>query len=1061
MAIKESRNWVRNQRVDVTDLRAIDQAAIYDAAMLLKCFQNQTPYILSGFTIPTVGITGPATALQVVVDGAVVWIPNNQEGSYLKIDPGTPNEVLSGSNPKVIGAFSPNQNNYLGVRLKRRADAATSDLVAIWDVDAQVEFNKTVPRGLVLGYEFVISSTDFGDTVPIAIIKTSLSNNVESITNAKQSMFRLGRGGQNPNKSFNFDLNPSTEHILKATTPADPDPFTGGDWELDTFKDWMDLVMTSIKKLKGSAYWYSNGSSAINNINMVDIFNDALLSTITGRGRFQHANPGQLKWTSDVSITTLTGLRKYTIELNPSGSTLADGEVLYITLVRNEDFQPINSFSTTSGSHTINAAINVSGLSAGDYVKFEVHPDSAWRKVSAVSGSTITLDAGGPAYPITVSGEKLLRSKGYYPNSDIHIDARENVPADGNTYWIAYREDNNFTTFNIESPASDGATRLNGVATITSVLPHVLEPGATVNIQGVSDSSFDGIVTVTSVPDSTHFTYTNAGPDVGSGVAGNGTVSSTARIYLRALGELSEGESREIDDNVTENILSYIGSPSDGTDSPTYSSNIRGTVHEHLTQRIGVLTDAMGDEQEDRSAFLTSDQVITWTGTQLEFLDDIILQFINTKNGTLTNHRILVADSPIVINNGDSIWVSVDRTDVNQTLTVNNSSVTPIPAQNQANKDVFILFKRIDSTNDNLKLLYIPFHKQLLTEGQTTRLGQAGGGGSVVKATFLDPVSTTLPTGVSYTADGVAAVNGDTVLFTNLSAPADNNKIYKIGGVGTSITWQIQRLFNGFAAPTSGDSVRLQKGDMFAEQLALFNGTVWHINDKVRYFNGTDFWEQSSLMTTTLADNTTDNIFTIGATGSENVIVDYSILRSGIKEVGTLLVTHDGTNASYANSSTGLGATGVSFSADINAGNLRVRYTTTAASASATFKFTVKRWSDGAGGPSGVPSYTVNTNNIVAAAFVMSDNSGTPVNCAAAYLSSGKTRVDLNFSYLLGRNSGSTSGDLDVYVNGQRIPRFISGATVDAYYQEIDSDTIEFYTDLSTAPVSIEIVKRI
>ncbi len=67
--------------------------------------------------------------------------------------------------------------------------------------------------------------------------------------------------------------------------------------------------------------------------------------------------------------------------------------------------------------------------------------------------------------------------------------------------------------------ATAGAVRVSStsVSTITTTTPVGLIIGDAVLISGVADSSFDGIFTVTSVPNSTSFTYTQTGPDATSG----------------------------------------------------------------------------------------------------------------------------------------------------------------------------------------------------------------------------------------------------------------------------------------------------------------------------------------------------------------------------------------------------------------------------------------------------------------------------------------------------------------------------------------------------------------
>ena len=373
--------------------------------------------------------------------------------------------------------------------------------------------------------------------------------------------------------------------------------------------------------------------------------------------------------------------------------------------------------------------------------------------------------------------------------------------------------------------------------------------------------------------------------------------------------------------------------------------------------------------QEDRNAFLRSDEVITWLGDQLAFNSDIVLEVAANETAIITTHSIQAANSPILMpNDGDAIWIEVDRTQTNQIVTFNNSSTTPIPTITKANRDIFVLFKRIDNPVNGSRELYLPFTKQFMLEGQSARLGASGSGQGLFKVDYFDPISTALPSGVSVIIDGQTGVDGDLVLFTNLAV--GNNKIYELGGVGVALTWTPQKVFDaGSETPSDGDLAVILNGDAFNNQIANFKDTNWVVNEVVRHFNGADFWEQDSLRTSTLTDNTTDSVFEVNATGSENIIVDYSISRGANKETGYLIISHDGTNVTVTRGAASVNNNvGIQFEGDITLGNLRLRYTTTNLSTDATMKYALRRWSDSPGGPTGVPSYAgSNTSSTVAA----------------------------------------------------------------------------------------------
>src|SRR5690606_1569623 len=101
-----------------------------------------------------------------------------------------------------------------------------------------------------------------------------------------------------------------------------------------------------------------------------------------------------------------------------------------------------------------------------------------------------------------------------------------------------------------------------------------------------------------------------------------------------------------------------------------------------------------------------------------------------------------------------------------------------------------------------------------------------------------------------------------------------------------------------------------------------------------------------SIKKTTLLDNQSSlvDVFSVTATGSENMVIDFSLVRDITKEVGSLYLTHDGTNVSVARVGTNIGGVnGIDFEADISGGNLRLRYASTSSGSDAEFKFIIKR----------------------------------------------------------------------------------------------------------------------
>lgn len=261
-----------------------------------------------------------------------------------------------------------------------------------------------------------------------------------------------------------------------------------------------------------------------------------------------------------------------------------------------------------------------------------------------------------------------------------------------------------------------------------------------------------------------------------------------------------------------------------------------------------------------------------------------------------------------------------------------------------------------------------------LDDGTTTNWRLLSDGSGWFKADLYDPVSTTLPVGVSATVDGESVVDGDLVYFTNLGA--NNDRLYQVSGVGVALVWTALPIFGNSFNPTAGDSIRVIRGDMFAGQTVYFDGSTHKVNDIVRYFdgdNGTDFYEQTSIKTLTLTDNTVDQaIFSVGAVASENMTAQYSILRGTKKETGQLIMTYNGISdvsmtpaSAYTDPSLG-----VTFAFSHNAGNLELKATIDNQGTDATLKYFLTRWSDSAGGPTGAPSYSANVSTVAAAGAI-------------------------------------------------------------------------------------------
>lgn len=112
------------------------------------------------------------------------------------------------------------------------------------------------------------------------------------------------------------------------------------------------------------------------------------------------------------------------------------------------------------------------------------------------------------------------------------------------------------------STAISTATRTGGLSTIVTATPHGKSPGQTINVGGVSDSSFDGQFVVASAPSSTSLTYRQIAPDALTAMGGTLGANGIYYYYLRA----------------NTNTLSVAGPFSDDSQQNRLSVNVDGQV---------------------------------------------------------------------------------------------------------------------------------------------------------------------------------------------------------------------------------------------------------------------------------------------------------------------------------------------------------------------------------------------------------------------------------------------------------------------------------------------------
>lgn len=1076
MAIQRRVNWLSQARVDVPDMRAIESAVSNDFDQLIQGLVTGTSqgYIIRGFNILMANAIGnAASSLLMQVDpGSVMHIKASESGTILNVPSGTSSQQLNAAtNTNVIGAFTPNSINYVTIDYTRYIDPSTSAQVYIWDPSTNTETTKIAPRGQILNFVINISTTAPADNqLPVAAVETDGSNLVKNITDIRWMLCSLGTGGLTPNPSYSYPWSQGrTINPIKSNSNS-IDPFSGGDKSIGSLKELLNAMMTTFKEIKGTPYWFTGSSTA----SFPSLYQNAALNILNG-GTWVYTALGklQLKGISKISrlgftnsltlsaIGSITSTESLTAKVTsyttvtftaPAATTIAVGDTLTIGATTLD----INTIDSQSKVYVDEPGFsNGTGLSAtlDHYSSLDLSANQVLYILFPEDDLPITYgfgdDATNPVLPKAVSS---------IGSSTLTVATGGNYVTSGG-YILAHGQKFSYTSYNSGSGVFSGVSPDPASVVLSGDYVYQLDD----NI-GTGYYHYSG---VTVVP----------------GIDSNGVSLGAERVKWLAFydgssamflqGEkLNVGDSIAVGDTISTSILSYIGMPNQTINIPTYTSNIRGVDNENLTSRLGYLTDAIGDSQEDRSAYLRSDSVVSWDGSTLTFTSPIVLEITNTKTGTVTTHTI--AAGTISLADGSSAWVLIDRTLSEPSLTVNIDPINAIPAQAQDKKDVFVLFKRHDVSGAGY--LHLPFIKQLIKPGQSVMLGASGsgdGGGTdgdfgldslIYNASFADTFDI-LPniTGTAVNSTITNASYSVTGQYYTISYDATRT----LTGVGTSMTLSGTPqgftvavgdviLFNNEARkiitinnpPTSTSLVIESAFSINPSNSACTVSQAVHTVDVNNYNNNGTELSISQVYSDSIADLVIN--YNDASSGSipdvtSNAKVSFSASASGVPSDYTKI-----------NSRGSLTATKPVVSLPTANTSLYLRFF---ASPSLTLFNTVN-----------LLNYEVffhNSTSTVKNGFALNqsycftDSSTTPINCNQPTVVSSKTRVTGLPGYTMGINPGTTNGQLEVFINGQKIPRYVAGSTSpsDSFYNEIAIDTIELDSDYSGYNYSVEVVR--
>ena len=975
MAILSRPRVSPQQRWDLEDYTALLAALRTDSKLWTKQFLSDENLVLKGFSVSGNGLKEATINM---ADATLILPQNSFDFSYFISSPSEANITVTDAE------LTDNARNYLELELQTANGTPLTK--AFWDPEANSgqgqEFSQIVDTITDLQINVVVSTGGFSgssDRIPLAIVETDASGIIRIILDKRPLFGRLAKPSDIDNEySWGTKVEPSYVTVLSSVTGtfeageqvsigsetgtvktggttnielvelsgdnftvgdtvtgansgatgtlvSSVEQFTGVDKSLGSIEKILKAIMTEIKLMKKTSAWYKDADVSLGGISD---FNNSIITAVTSTAKWSWTSP-ELSITDDegspadadpMAYIRVLGkgsdVRLTRQDSNSTPITILDGQVLFVKLPASGN----RDFSGSGSSDTNFQVVNIA-----DFVPSDENYWLAYRE------------------------DVRLYVRGYG-----ELESGESTPiSDPDKEAILAAIDANQVSANQDRSAKlvQGGTFSNNEAgdEITLSAEAFLQiPGIPLTRNRVAPQSI-------SLPNVGSVAYVEINRDTGPqvtltvGVADTASLALTDDMFLIArrtsdgilVGSpqtflLKPGEYLELDGSLAE-INRYFGQLRLGLDSDPSRINISSAD----------------------KAMLDNTNLAQELNSYLIDFDGVVIDFDSGDIYESDGVTPISSFTPFSIPVGEYFWYGLSlnasgiSSDNRQTVEVQLSEASA------SNADMSLAPKPLLTGSKKLGAVQLYNDSGTLIVVDLLRLGtgSGSGGSSGIKATFLDPVSTVLPTGPSVTIDGISGQDDDLVLFTNLSS--GNNRIYKLSGVGSAIAWTEQRPFSGSLDPEDGDSVRITKGLAFQEQLAVFNGTDFRVNDVVRLFNGVsaNFWELGSIKESSLADNTSGNLFSVNAAGSENMIIYYSIIRGSLKETGQLILTSDGLTAAVSRAGAYIGTVGVEFTAAINSGDLELNYETSNLGSGATMKYFLMRWSNASGGPTGVPSY--------------------------------------------------------------------------------------------------------
>jgi hypothetical protein len=468
---------------------------------------------------------------------------------------------------------------------------------------------------------------------------------------------------------------------------------------------------------------------------------------------------------------------------------------------------------------------------------------------------------------------------------------------------------------------------------------------------------------------------------------------------------------------------------------------------------------------EDRNVILTDGGTITFTGTQLQFTENLNI-VVNSKIAGTSPQVISLGSSNVNLSNGDIWYATLNRTAGTATTAVAQA----MPSVVASNSEVFLIAKRVDAGDGTQRVYWRS--GMAMNAGQSVRLGASGSGSG------------------SGTGDDLDALNFR-ASFTDLFSENATNSNSGVNSSGTNAVYNAAKTMYvmSYDAAKTITTVGTAATMSSAPAFTVAVGDVVYLPSTGEVKKITAVASQTSY---TLESAFAANQTAAAATVSQavhtkdiyNLPVDGAALSAafGSATFSEIMVDYKDNATSGSNVFTPNTAASVAFAASPDASSwttaqkratnetdtFQSAYLNSAGTGLYLRFFAAKTSGSGTVNLINYKAFMQKTaasaaGGVFNSAYALSNGAGTPVNCSVATVG-GKTQIILSWSYAVGVNSNPPMpyGSVDVFVDGKLIPRYISAASTPqgSYYTEVSGNIIQLDSDYSSVAVDIIVLQR-